>query len=147
MAALRYDKERDEMINDPPKSNIQVIDVDCQGLVMLSLVGKRFAKEFPLTYTKYVNSCRNLKLIPGMVITTEERGHRIALMVTIRNRVGIRDSHDDVISVTKSCVDKIIAKYPNATFSSGILNRHTGTWITTARYIFDAKVSWVVHKN
>jgi len=142
-----YDDVRDEMLYDCEKENVMAIDVDCQGLAALSIVGARLAKEFPITYSKYVAACIEGNKL-GEVKFFEERGHRIALLFTTLNRIGVNKDTDDCIrQATEFCIETLEEEASQHKFSSGILNRHTNTWGDVVAYLGKTKLNWTIHRN
>lgn len=148
MGHIKFEKENDEMILDPPRDNLQVIDVDLQGTANFYL-WERFQKEFPETYKIYSHMCLKRAKNAGDIFITQERGHKICLLFTINNRANKRDNRETVIKNTIECLTKLMQKTDRRTvFSSGIINRHTGTWIEIAKHIHKLHdVNWVVHSK
>lgn len=145
---IKYDNDSDEMIFDVPKTNIMVIDVDCQGLLNLSPAGERLKKEYPEVYKKYMLSCLIMGGEHGNVLTIEDKGRVFALMFTTLCRIGIsKDDADTVKTYTIKCLDKLKKQFPSGIFSSGILNRHTSTWISVSKLIDHSGMNWIVHRN
>lgn len=145
---IKYDHELDEMIYDVPNSNVMVIDVDCQGLLNLSSVGDRLKKEYPEVYKKYLASCLTIGRDHGQVITIKEKDRTFALMFTTVYRIGVnKDDADTIKKHTIKCIELLQKHLPGATFSSGILNRHTSTWIDISKLIDTSEMNWIVHRN
>lgn len=144
---ITYDNEKDEMIYDPPRTSIMVVDVDCQGLFNLNCVGERVRREFPETFKMYINKCINTP-VPGRVSVALERGYKLAFLFTTEVCFGKNKTNEDlVLQRTINGIKSLVNKYPDAEFSSGVLNRHTNTWSDVVKYINNENINWTVHRN
>lgn len=145
---VTYNHE-DEMLYDVPHDSIMVFDVDTQGLMNLSTTLQSFVVEFPISYATYLNKCRDGSITAGTMIALEERGKKIALLVTHDQRVGqFKDMPNNYITYSKLAIDELANTYPDVPIASTILMRHTSIWTASlVPYINSLGLNWTVYKT
>lgn len=145
---IKFKNSEDEMIYDVPFHNIMVVDADCQGLMNLSNIGKKFKLEFPDLHKIYFEACVKGLIMPGQILPMESKGRHVCLLITTDNRVGLlKDTPDMQAFNMKKCLDALVKKYTNVEFSSGILLRHIPMCMgSVGPMLRGLGVTWNIHK-
>lgn len=144
-------KRGGEMIYDPPVSikDIQVIDVDCQGLFNLNVrIMKRMTTEYPDTVKYYRDLCFKQELITGDVISFTEKDTKFMLIVTSYQVLGnFKDNKLEMLYGTKDCIKELAKSNKDYNFHSGILLRHSGLWGDISKEIQNHKLNWTIYPD
>ena len=140
-----------EMIYDPPVSdkNVQVIDVDCQGLFNLNArIMSRMTAEHPDVVKKYRELCFKQGLVTGDVIQLDDKGVKFLLLVTTYQVLGkYKDEKTEMLYGFKDCLKELVKNYKDYNFHSGIILRLTGLWGDINKDIETNKLNWSIYPS
>lgn len=137
---------------------IIVMEVNCQGVFNLTPHQRRFAKDFPLTTKWFIEECIIGHVAPGMMITQEEAGMRIMLIVTSEVVIGKqRDGKIEIMIYTEDALDQVFTYLTqngshDDVIVSSIINRSFDCWSEVFEMIrdFNKEISfnnWIVAKG
>lgn len=141
---LKY--ERKEMLLDnKPDDGVMVVNVNAQGILEIDKVSRRLAKEFPEIEMQYRAACHQGQMGLGSIRLFESGKHRIMLICTAYNIIGMtKDDEEVIVHTTTKIIDELGKKYSNFKFTSGILNRGIADWTEVYKALNQSGLKWQV---
>lgn len=150
---IRYEGQKKIFTDDVPRDQTLLIDINAQGIMGLDWIHRRFANAFPETMELLRPLFASGKLMPGMVIKTNEKGYRVLLAVTRYGRVGrVKDDPESVVRNTDICMQRVmeLTMRNNDIIASSILNRDINTAWSRIHNVVSHKdhiMQWVVYPS